>query len=158
MSKSRLLFLGVALLAMSACDRTKQGGEQAAPEAAVPVDVAAPAVEPVAAGAPADVPKVMVSDVEIGFPHIVRSNAEDIVDGAKRHTLRVEYTEGDETEIAAKLSSAFSAAGYKVKADGLKFVAFGESKKVRYVVSPAGPDLQVKLSSPESKGLVTFMW
>ena len=149
----QFVMVGLISIFLAACNQAKQeSSTEPAAELASVAEVTSP---------PEDISAPMTSvaeNVALKFPHLVRSRTEETIDGVARNTLRVEYKERDEVAVAAELETAFVSAGYKVKADGLKFVAFGEKLKVRYVISPAGPDLKVNLSSPESKGLITFMW
>lgn len=157
MKISKIIIVCAAFFALLSCDRSRQTSlEDAAPASGVEAEAVADTTVPRTG---AEVTKTLIAgDIEIGFPHLVRSSSQEVVDGVARHTVRIEYTADDEDAIAAVLEDAFSSAGYKVKADGLKFVAFGETTKVRYLISPADRDLQVRLSSAESKGLVTFIW
>ncbi|WP_282266847.1 hypothetical protein [Stenotrophomonas sp. PS02298] len=153
--KIRSAFLGAAVLvALTACD--KGPATDAAP--AEPAPASETAKDAAAAPAQNYNGVKVAGQVPLNFPHDVRSNSEATAEGVVTHTLRVEYKEVNEAAVAEALEKAFVEAGFKVQADGMKFVAVGESGKVRYAISPAGPELKVALASPDSKGMVTFIW
>lgn len=149
-----VLSLAIAAL-LPAC------GEKVEPQAVTAAEPDAASVEPIPA--PAQVPvsgAKVISGIALEFPNTVRSDkVEDVDAGVKRHNLRIEYQTVDENAVAKSLTETFSKNGFKVSgSDGRKFVAYTkDGRKIRYAISAAGPDMNVKLS-PDSKGLVTFIW
>lgn len=154
MKLSRVVAIGAMAVALSACGEKATETEAAAPAAEAPGQVAPPAV------AEAAKLTTQVAGVALDFPHVVRGNKVDVVDGVKRSNVRIEYQDVEQDAVAAALQGSFSKGGFKVKGGGdQKYVAYApDGRKIRYVISPVGPDLQLKLSSPNSKGMVTFIW
>ena len=142
--------IGFVMAAVAACSKAPSNEGHPAAQDSAPAE-SAQVKEPESSVKVAGV-------VSLTFPHVIRSNSEATVDGVVTHTLRVEYKDVEEDEVKRALDSAFSDAGYKIRSDGVKFVAMSDSNRIRYSISPQGPDLKVALSSPESKGLVTFIW
>ncbi|KQY49813.1 hypothetical protein [Lysobacter sp. Root494] len=94
---------------------------------------------------------------------IIRSrSSKQAADGTTDRVVRAEYARIDEAQAEIVLANAFEAAGFKplstAETSNTHVVRNADGLRVRYVITPQGPDLKVALQAPDAQGLVSFYW
>jgi hypothetical protein len=94
---------------------------------------------------------------------IIRSrSSKQAADGTTDRVVRAEYAGIDEAHAERVLANAFEAAGFKplsaAERGDAHVMRNADGLRVRYVITPQGPDLKVALQAPDAQGLISFYW
>lgn len=147
----RLVFAGLATLALAACNQT-------APKPAEPSATTAPqaSTQPATQAANPDFPE----GLQPPFPYKIRSRKTDDAPNGPVHKLVIEFKQGDKVAVDKQIEDLLVAKGYRryktfEQGDGLVGDYGSNGKRVTVTTSPADGKLAL---DPDSLGTVYFVW